>query len=171
MLWIVTSFEDYSSSDKDWAWWLCENDDFSVTVTWKKKSKYNRKPLRMATSLGRPFFGGQSIHSLLFQPLYNGRPLSSFPKVAVVESFICTGSQQGSNLWPSGLLLLGQMLYHQVITDSWDLRPLSIVGSFHILVLALCGMFVTQTQLSGLCFLVSLGDSCRASSPGCSKVG
>ena len=62
MLWIVTSFQDYSSSDKDWAWWLCENDDFSVTVAWKKKSKYNRKPLRMATSLGRPFFW-RTVHT------------------------------------------------------------------------------------------------------------
>ena len=26
----------------------------------------------MATSLQQPFFGGQYIHSLLFQPLYNG---------------------------------------------------------------------------------------------------
>ena len=39
------------------------------------------------------FFGVQSIHSLLFQPLYNGhlstKPLSSAPKVAVVERFNC----------------------------------------------------------------------------------
>ena len=49
----------------------------------------------MATSLQRPldFFGGQSIHSLLLQPPYNShlttQPLSSAPKVAVVERFNC----------------------------------------------------------------------------------
>ena len=34
------------------------------------------------------FFGGQSTHSLLFQPLYNGH-FFSVPKVAVVERFNC----------------------------------------------------------------------------------
>ena len=48
------------------------------------------KPPPTATSLQWPFFfGGQSIHSLLFQPLYNGHFLS-VPKVAVVERFTCT---------------------------------------------------------------------------------
>ena len=39
------------------------------------------------------FFGRQSIHSLVSTSLQ--WPLSSFPKVAVLESFICIDSQQG----------------------------------------------------------------------------
>ena len=47
------------------------------------------EPTLTATSLQRPFlFGGQSIHSLLFQPLDNGHPLLS-QKVAIVERFNC----------------------------------------------------------------------------------
>ena len=51
------------------------------------------KPPLMPPLYKGHFFGGQSIHSLLFQPLYTGhlstKPLSSTPKVAVVERVNC----------------------------------------------------------------------------------
>ena len=58
------------------------------------KGNYSRtKPPLTATPPQGPFFVGHSIHSLLFEPLYNGHLFhtmatsSSVAKVAVVERF------------------------------------------------------------------------------------
>ena len=75
------------------------------------KIAYTVKPPLKATSLQRPFFfGRQSIHSLLFQPLYNGHlsTMATFfcpqATVAVVERFNCNfpSLAPGSVLWEKG---------------------------------------------------------------------
>ena len=58
----------------------------------KNTSVHNGHLSTMATPLQQPFFGGQSIHSLLFKPLYNGHFLLStrwpllFPHVVSASS-------------------------------------------------------------------------------------
>lgn len=66
-----------------WAWWLCENDDFSVTVDWKKKSKII--PSRTSTNgqLSKmAIFFLWTVHTFTLVstcPLYNGHFLL-FPR-------------------------------------------------------------------------------------------
>lgn len=66
-----------------WAWWLCENDDFSVTVDWKKKSKII--PLQTSTNgqLSKmAIFFLWTVHTFTLVstcPLYNGHFLL-FPR-------------------------------------------------------------------------------------------
>ena len=149
-----------------WEWWFFSHSDLEEKIQIQSQTSSNGHLSRTAIFLADSPY----IHSCFNLSTMAGHFLLS-PRWLLWRVSSVLAPNRGQTYDLPGLLLLGQMLYHQVTTDSWDLRPLSIVGSFHILVLALCGMFVTQTQLSGLCFLVSLGDSCRASSPGCSKVG
>ena len=49
----------------------------------KTKLQFTIESTLTATSLQRPFFGGQSIHALLFQPLYNGH-------LSTMATFFCS---------------------------------------------------------------------------------
>ena len=58
----------------------------------QNKHKYTVEPPLMATSLQQPFFGRQSIHSLLFQPLYTAH-LSTMATFFCPQGGHCRGVQ------------------------------------------------------------------------------